>query len=130
MLTSLPRVSQSCMPQYLIAALGLAFGSHSQCKIGSEWHFEGRSVGSEHECKLRYRGKTISGKAQLESDHLLFRGTERIKIMLKDVTRVGAKDGILTVAFRGGPAAFELGPRADTSAEKMLNPPSPMHNMG
>jgi len=45
-------------------------------------------MGLERECKLHFRGKTIFGKAQLESDHLLFRGTERLKIMLRDLSHV------------------------------------------
>lgn len=87
-------------------------------------------MGLERECKLHYRRKTISGKAQLESDHVLFRGTERIKIMLKDITRVEAKGGVLTLDFPGGPADFELGSAADKWAEKILHPPSRMDKLG
>lgn len=87
-------------------------------------------MGLERECKLHFRRKTISGKAQLESDHLLFRGSERLKIMLKDLTDVQADNGILTVHFAGGPAAFELGPAADKWAHKILNPPSRLDKLG
>ena len=87
-------------------------------------------MGAECECKMKLRRKTISGKAQLESDHLLFRGDERLKIMLKDVTGVESRDGILTVRFAGGPAAFELGPTADKWARKILNPLSRLDKLG
>jgi len=87
-------------------------------------------MGLERDCKLHVRGKTISGKAQLESDHLLFRGTERFKIMLKDLSHVQADSGILTVHFADGPAAFELGPAAEKWAHKILNPPSRLDKLG
>jgi hypothetical protein len=87
-------------------------------------------MGLERECKLHLRGKTISGNALLESDHLLFRGAERLKIMLKDLCSVQADGGILTVHFAGGPAAFELGPAADQWAYKILNPPSRLDKLG
>jgi hypothetical protein len=87
-------------------------------------------MGMERDCKLHVRGKTISGKAQLESDHLLFRGTERLKIMLKDLSHVQADSGILTVHFADGPAAFELGPAAEKWAHKILNPPSRLDKLG
>ena len=87
-------------------------------------------MGLERECKLHVRGKTISGKAQLESDHLLFRGTERLKIMLRDLSHVRAENGVLMVRFADGPAGFELGPAADKWAQKIRKPPSRLDKLG
>jgi hypothetical protein len=87
-------------------------------------------MGLERECKLHVRGKTISGKVQLESDHLLFRGTERLKIMLRDLSHVQAVNGVLMVHFADGPAAFELGPAADKWAQKIRKPPSRLDKLG
>jgi hypothetical protein len=87
-------------------------------------------MGLERECKLQIRGKTISGKAQLESDHLLFRGRERLKILFEDLSHVEAENGVLRVRFAGGPAAFELGPAADKWAQKIRNPPSRLDKLG
>lgn len=87
-------------------------------------------MGAECECQLKFRRKTISGKAQLESDHLIFRGTERLKILFKDLTKVHASDGVLKLEFAGGPAALQLGPQATKWAEKILNPPSRMDKLG
>jgi hypothetical protein len=87
-------------------------------------------MGVERECKLHVRGKTISGKAQLESDHLLFRGTERLKIMLRDLSRVRAENGVLIVHFAAGRAAFELGPAAAKWAQKIRKPPSRQEKLG
>ena len=44
-------------------------------------------MGQEIECTLRYQRRTLSGKAHLESDHLLFRGEERLKVVFKDLKR-------------------------------------------
>ena len=87
-------------------------------------------MGAECECKMKFHRKTVSGKAQLESDHLLFRGTERLKILFKDLTDVQSRDGALALNFPGGPATFELGPLADKWAHKILNPPSRLDKLG
>jgi len=87
-------------------------------------------MGLEREGKLHLRGKTSSGKVQLESDHLLFRGAEHLKIMLKDVSGVQADNGVLTVHCAKGRAEFELGPAADKWARKILNPKSRLEKLG
>jgi hypothetical protein len=87
-------------------------------------------MGQELECRMRYQRRTLSGKAYLETDYLLFRGEERLKIPLKDVTEVKASDGVLALAFAGGPAEFELGKAAEKWLEKILHPPSRMDKLG
>jgi hypothetical protein len=81
-------------------------------------------MGQELECRLRYQKRTLAGKAYLETDYVLFRGEERLKILLKDVTLVEAAGGLLTLTFDGGPAEFELGKAAEKWREKILHPPS------
>jgi hypothetical protein len=46
---------------------------------------------------------------QLESDHILFRGGFRLKVMLKDLKSVRAENGIPRFEFDGGPASFAIG---------------------
>lgn len=87
-------------------------------------------MGKELECRLHYQRRTTAGKAYLESDHLLFRGPERLKIALKDLTRVTASAGTLTLEFAGGPAALELGMAAEKWAQKILHPPSRADKLG
>jgi hypothetical protein len=87
-------------------------------------------MGQELDCKLRYGRRTLTGKAYLETDHVLFRGEERIKILLKDITGVKAADGVLTLDFNGGPAAFELGRVAEKWADRILHPPSRAAKLG
>ncbi|MGO9256797.1 MAG: DUF3052 domain-containing protein [Bryobacteraceae bacterium] len=87
-------------------------------------------MGQELACRLRYREKTLSGKAHLETDFVLFRGEERLKIPFKDLTAVEAADGILRLEFAGSEAAFELGTAAAKWAGKILHPPLRLDKLG
>jgi hypothetical protein len=87
-------------------------------------------MGQELECRLRYQRRMLAGKAYLETDYLLFRGKERLKILLKDLVDVKAAGGLLTLEFDGGPAEFELGKAAEKWREKILHPPSRLDKLG
>jgi hypothetical protein len=87
-------------------------------------------MGQECDCKMRLGRRTSTGRAQLETDFLLFRGDERLKIMLCDLTGVRESDGVLTLEFPGGPAAFELGAAAAKWASKILHPPTLLEKLG
>jgi hypothetical protein len=87
-------------------------------------------MGQEIECRIRYREQALDGIAYLETDHLLFRGAERLKVLFKDMTKVEAEGGVLRVSFDGGPAELELGAAAEKWAEKILHPPSRLHKLG
>jgi hypothetical protein len=79
---------------------------------------------------MRYQSRTLAGKALLETDYLLFRGEERLRVAFKDLTGVEAGDGVLKLDFAGGPAEFELGRAAEKWAEKILHPPSRLDKLG
>jgi hypothetical protein len=87
-------------------------------------------MGQELECRMRYRDRTVPGKAYLETDYLLFRGDPRLKVLFQDLTAVKAVDGILKLEFPGGPAELELGTAADKWAQKILHPPSRADKLG
>jgi hypothetical protein len=87
-------------------------------------------MGQEIECKIRYRKRALAGTAYLETDHVLFQGEERLKVLFKDVKSVRAEGGILRLDFAGGPAELELGAAAEKWAHKILNPPSRLHKLG
>lgn len=88
-------------------------------------------MGQELECKARIqrRGR-ILGKAQLETDYILFRGPQRFKVSFGELTGVKADSGILKLEFADGPAELELGDAAAKWAHKILNPPSLMDKLG
>jgi len=79
---------------------------------------------------MRYQERTLSGKAYLETDFLLFRGDERLKVLFKDLRSVKASSGVLHLDFPGGPAELELGKAAEKWSEKILNPPSRLDKLG
>src|SRR5580704_17180640 len=87
-------------------------------------------MGQEIECRIRYQEQALTGKAYLETDHLLFRGGERLKVLFKDMTKVEAEGGVLRLEFTGGPAELELGAAAEKWAQKILHPPSRLHKLG
>jgi hypothetical protein len=87
-------------------------------------------MGQELECKLHYQRRTVAGKAYLETDHVLFRGADRLKIPFKDLTAVTAAAGVLKLEFDRGPASFELGAAAEKWAQKILHPPSRLDKLG
>ncbi len=87
-------------------------------------------MGQELECRMHYQKRTLAGKAYLETDHILFRGDERVKILLKDLKGVKADAGMLHLDFTGGPARMELGKAAEKWAAKILNPPSRAEKLG
>jgi hypothetical protein len=88
-------------------------------------------MGQELECKARIQRRTrMRGKAQLETDFILFRGPERLKITFSELTGVTADGGILKLEFSGGPLELELGDAAEKWARKILNPPSVLDKLG
>ena len=87
-------------------------------------------MGQELDCTVRHQKRTLTGKAYLETDYLLFRGEERLKIPFQSLRAVKAAGGVLTVDFAGGTAEFELGPAAAKWADKILHPPTRLTKLG
>ena len=87
-------------------------------------------MGQELDCTLRYRKRTLAGKAYLETAYILFRGEERLKIPFEQLTGVHAAAGVLKLEFAEGPALFELGAAAGKWAQKILHPPTRLEKLG
>jgi len=66
--------------------------------------------------------QSYQGTALLESDELRFRGGTRLRIALRDVSAVSAKDGALRIEHANGVASFLLGDAAEAWAEKIRSP--------
>jgi hypothetical protein len=79
-------------------------------------------MGKEAECVAHVGGKRISGKALLETDELVFRGANRLRIPLKSITLLSANDGVLRVSYQGGEVALELGGAAAKWEHAIRNP--------
>jgi hypothetical protein len=79
-------------------------------------------VGAEARTTLKIGRQSYEGTALLETDELRFRGDTRMRIALRDVSAVSAKDGILRVEHANGVACFVLGDAAEAWAEKIRSP--------
>lgn len=87
-------------------------------------------MGLEAECTVRYGKESSAGKAKLEEKEILFRGGFRLKVPLAEITRADAKDGALTIAWKGGQARLDLGASAVKWAEKIKNPRGLLDKLG
>jgi hypothetical protein len=79
-------------------------------------------VGAEARTTLKIGRQSYDGTALLETDELRFRGDTRMRIALRDVSAVSAKDGTLRVEHANGVACFVLGDAAESWAEKIRSP--------
>jgi hypothetical protein len=89
-------------------------------------------MGQEARCSVRIGDRLSEGKALLETDELVFRGDDglRLKIPFKEMKSIEAPDGELRVETPDGRAVFELGVQAEKWAQKILNPPSLLDKLG
>lgn len=87
-------------------------------------------MGQEAACRCRFEGALSEGKAHLESDRLIFRGTFRLSIPFSDIRSLESKEGKLEVTFSQGAASFDLGPLAERWEKKILNPKSRIDKLG
>jgi hypothetical protein len=87
-------------------------------------------MGNEAACTLRYAGKTLSGRALLESTEIIFRGDTRLKIPFSTITEAQSQNGELHVRTKEGLAIFDLGPQAAKWREKIANPKSLLDKLG
>lgn len=88
-------------------------------------------MGLEAVCAVRIGMRRASGKALLESDHILVRlPNERVKIHFGDITKIATKDGALRVDHKGGSATLYLGLAAAKWADKIRKPRPLMDKLG
>jgi hypothetical protein len=87
-------------------------------------------MGQEVVCTARWGGRSVHGKALLETAEILFRGEERLKIPFSAICGVEAKDGELRVKTDKGLVFFELGERAEQWRQKIANPKSVVEKLG
>lgn len=88
-------------------------------------------MGLEATCDVRIDGRTVAGKAHLETDRLLFRGGDvSLSIPLKKMSDVAARRGRLELSFAGRQASLALGPDAEKWALKIRYPRSLMDKLG
>jgi hypothetical protein len=87
-------------------------------------------VGQEVPTRVTWKRATSEGRAQLETDYLLFRGDFRLKLPFADIKKVSTRSGSLLLDSTQGKVTLELGTRAEKWAEKILHPPSVLDKLG
>jgi hypothetical protein len=87
-------------------------------------------MGQEVLCTARWGGKSVRGKALLETAEVIFRGEERLRIPFSTIRGVEAVNGELRLKTDEGLVVFELGERAEKWLEKIVNPKSVMEKLG
>ncbi len=87
-------------------------------------------MGLEAQCTCRLGRKASEGKAHLDLNALIFKGDFRFSIPLNEVKSVEAKKGRLHLTYPEGTAIFDLGPQAETWAQKIRYPKDLMDKLG
>jgi hypothetical protein len=79
-------------------------------------------MGRDAICTARFEGKVSAGRAQLETDFLLFRGDFRVKVAFADISTAEVIQGWLRLVWGSESLELELGPQAETWAERIRSP--------
>lgn len=87
-------------------------------------------MGNEILCQASWGTQKSQGKALLESDHVLFRGDFRCRISFRDLSKVTALDGTLSLFGPDGELRLELGDKAAIWSNKILHPKSRAEKLG
>lgn len=87
-------------------------------------------MGQEVFCTARWGGKSVRGKALLETSELIFRGDVRLKIPFSAIRRVTAEKGELQLKTGDGLVVLELGERAEKWRQKIAHPKTVVEKLG
>ena len=97
---------------------------------GKQPHPLKAAMGKEARCRGTFGGRASEGKALLETDHVLFRGDERVKLMLKDIASASAAKGTLKLVSAEGTLLLELGADAEKWLAAIKSPKSRVEKLG
>lgn len=87
-------------------------------------------MGQEAKTTLRFDGRILEGTALLETDSLIFRGGTSLTIPFAEMFTVAANSGWLELKTARGLLLLELGPKAETWADKIKNPKGLTEKLG
>src|SRR6188768_1085971 len=75
-------------------------------------------------CSATFKRQTSTGRAELETDYVLFRGDFRVKLPFASVTAASARDGLLTLKSTEGVLTLAIGAKAEKWAAAITSPKS------
>ncbi len=88
-------------------------------------------MGSEANCVVRHEGQSSEGKAQLESEALIFRGSFRLKIAFQQIAKADVFQDSLRIVTSEGTSQFALGKATSEKwLQKILNPKTAVDKLG
>ena len=87
-------------------------------------------MGLDTRCSATFNKQTSVGRAQLETDHVLFRGDFRVKLAIAEIAGISTKDGVLSLKSADGTLALALGSAADKWAATIGSPKSRVDKLG
>jgi hypothetical protein len=88
-------------------------------------------MGTEAHCTISVKGKSVRGKARLETDVLQLRGAGlKLDVPFNQMKRIRAAAGALSFDGPDGVVTIDLGPDASKWAGKILHPPSRLAKIG
>ena len=87
-------------------------------------------MGRELQCRAKFSGKWVEGKALLETNEIIFRGDLRLKIPIAALESVTARAGELHLKWSGQSAVFDLGDHVEKWAHAILHPKSTAEKLG
>jgi hypothetical protein len=83
-------------------------------------------VGRESDCVARWAGEESSGSARLETDHVAFRGTFRVRMPFAELRSVDLRGGTLVLTSGRGALELDLGPAEAKAWEGQVARPKPL----
>jgi len=87
-------------------------------------------MGDQVHCTVAFGSAESAGVAHLETSTLEFRGGFHLTIPFPSITEATAAEGVLSVTFPDGVAAFSLGPKAPRWLEAIRNPKPVIDKLG
>src|SRR4249920_2195596 len=90
-------------------------------------------MGREAACRARFEGRTLTGRAQLETDMVLFRSQEagvRVRVPFVEVSTAEAHSGWLRLVWGSESLELELGQQAGVWQDRIRHPRSLLDKLG
>ena len=87
-------------------------------------------MGREIQCRMKSNGKWFQGKALLETNEIIFRGEQRLKVPFSSLKSAVARDGELHLKWLDDSAVLELGEHAEKWAHAILHPKTIADKLG
>lgn len=87
-------------------------------------------MGQTADCTATFKRQTSTGRAEIETDYVLFRGDFRVKLLFSSITGVAAANGFLTLKSTEGTLTLSLGPQAGKWAARIQSPKTRAEKIG